>query len=317
MRVLPVLVSLAGAFIFMNILGCGGAARCRPVPSAGIERRAKPVPPATACEVRGDLVYNLGGGAAANSSSVAMSESSRPSRFRRYGTACEPCPPAAKPAAPIPAEPAASAAPTAFDCAARQCGESSYSRLVCESSEFMSACFTLTEEELNAGPEIYIPGVLSAEALSGAAPAAIDPPAKAVDTTEDEATDRSTAVADEPEATLEAPAAIASRPEAVEAVESKETATALTPLPTVDVYGNVMSINAVLSSIPKLKAEQAKARAEMAADGEEEMTAGIPAKLDPPVPSVTEMEIPEEQDVIAASAKAEQFPMVELPPKLD
>lgn len=338
MRVLPVTLSLAGAFIFVNILGCGGTARCRPVPPIKVAPPARvaecpppppakpveprpaecpPPPPAPSCEVRGDLVYNLGGGVIANSSSVTMSGSSRPARYRKYEPACEPCPPAARPATPVPALPAAAPVSAPYDCAAEQCGESPYTALVCESSGFMSACFTLSEEELKAGPELYIPGVVASETLGAAKQVEAEPVAEqAKKNAEDIMSIRPPAAAAvEPEAAPEPSAAPAPAQPEAEVVEAKEAAAALAPLPVVDPYGNVKSIDAALSSMPKLKTEQAKALAEMPSEGEANAVVETPAKLEPPVPAVAEMT--EERTMAAKAESTEQLPMVELPPKLD
>lgn len=163
-------------------------------------------------EVRGDLVYNLGNGAISNSSAARlMGGFEKPRSVRVSGgvpAMCNPVPekyyetlrrnaagrpapaaaPVASPAAPAPvaARPADSSpwepgVAAGGYCAPVVCPIPADSALVCKPGvgEGISDCFTLSDEELRAGPAVIVPGVTEVApaeqpraAVDNAAPAA-------------------------------------------------------------------------------------------------------------------------------------------------
>lgn len=177
----------------------GSSTACPPPPAP----RTRGVP---ACgEVKGDLVYNLGCGAISNSSAVRLSGGvEKPNQIRIQGGVngrCNPLPdkyleqlkrnalktPAPAPAAaPAPAVTQAPVAPPAEQpwepgvagsgyCAPVACPIPADSALVCgPGADGISECFTLSEEQLRTGPELFVPSA-AAPAAPVVEPARVEP----------------------------------------------------------------------------------------------------------------------------------------------
>lgn len=203
----------------------GDSINCSPAPRARRTRTSE-------CEVRGDLVYNLGQGVISNSNAVRLAGGEKnprgfclpggvtsrctnplPESCREYvrtdvspnparSKAAPPvtvpfgCPPAAPTQSmpPVPAAPAFTVEPAAPQavvpwepgvatsagyCAPVACPVLPESAVVCAPGTNLSECFTLSEEQLRAGPEVFVPASsvpAPAPAPEASAPAAADIP---------------------------------------------------------------------------------------------------------------------------------------------
>lgn len=299
-------------------------------------------------EVKGDLVFNLGQGVYSNSESVLLAGGAArarseyipggiagrcanplPEKYLQI-LAAAPQPAPLSPAAPVvaPVDPVLEpGAGSGFVVAGSfSCPVHPESAAVCRPVDGLSACFTLTEEQLEAGPAVMVPGAVAAlelpppapveipveapaavvampEPLPEPAPAQVQAPVVANVTDKYEHITVTEAL--EPPKLLDAPAS------APKVEEKKEVATPAAVSNPVEVQTVPVAMPQVLPP-PEELVREASAEAAATDDGIKVMTEAMP-----PIPQVTDMDEAVDAILSRDTSSVRELPSVELPPTLN